>query len=211
MPSGADLEYARLLAEAGESEATAKGKDGASLSRDSDNRFVALGGFAGGSAVPPADTATPGKVQLATGAEVTAGTDNTKAVTPSALKVKTDELALDNSVVHKANAETITGTKTFNVAPVVPDDAFTQAKVISLESDLSDIRDDITAVQGDVGNKQAIDKVYYNYTTDSWPGRPSSSEPVTWVSTKGIVTVAPPGSALDGDSWKVTPGQDVLI
>lgn len=210
MGSGADLEYARLLAEAGESSATAGGKDGASLSRDSDNRFVALGGFAGGSAVPPADTTTPGKVQLATGAEAVSGTDNTKAVTPAALAARTNQYATDSSVVHKTGAETIAGVKTFSSAPVVPDDSFTQAKVVSLATDLSDIRDDITTVQGTVGGKQDIDKVYYNYTTNSWPGRPSNANPVTWMSTKGVVATAPPGSALDGDTWKVTPGQTVL-
>lgn len=209
--SGADLEYQRLLTASGQSSSTAVGKDGASLERDSDQRFVDLGGFSGGGSVPVADTVTPGKVQLSTDIQATGGTDNTTAMTPQRVAQVVSVKANDASVVHNTGNETIAGVKTFSSAPAVPDDSFSQGKVISLSSDLSDIRDDITAVQGEVGNKQAIDKVYYDYTTDTWPGRPVSSDPITWMSTKGVVLTAPPGSAVDGDSWKVTPGQDVLI
>ncbi len=209
--SGADLEYQRLLTAAGQSSSTAVGKDGASLEREADQRFVDLGGFSGGGVIPPADTVTPGKVQLSTDIQATGGTDNTTAMTPQRVAQVVAGKANDASVVHNTGNEAVAGVKTFSSAPVVPAGSFAQDRIVSLVTDLSDIRNDVSAVQGDVGSKQAIDKVYYDYTTSTWPARPVSSNPITWVSTKGVVATAPPGSAVDGDSWKVTPGQDVLI
>lgn len=45
--------------------------------------------------------------------------------------------ALDSAVVHLAGAETITGAKTFSVAPVVPSASFPESAVTNLTSDLA--------------------------------------------------------------------------
>lgn len=46
-------------------------------------------------------------------------------------------LATDSAVVHKSGTETITGAKTFNTAPVVPDTSFTTAKTAGLDTALA--------------------------------------------------------------------------
>ncbi|HSX04878.1 MAG TPA: hypothetical protein VLF69_00170 [Candidatus Saccharimonadales bacterium] len=45
--------------------------------------------------------------------------------------------AADNAVVHLTGTETITGAKTFNVAPVVPTNAFPESAVANLTADLA--------------------------------------------------------------------------
>jgi hypothetical protein len=45
--------------------------------------------------------------------------------------------ALDSAVVHLANTETITGVKTFTASPVVPSNAFPEAAITNLTSDLA--------------------------------------------------------------------------
>jgi hypothetical protein len=59
--------------------------------------------------------------------------------------------AIDASVVHLANAETITGAKTFSASPVVPDGSFAQTATTGLVTALSGKQpssNDLTAIAG---------------------------------------------------------------
>jgi hypothetical protein len=78
--------------------------------------FIKAGVNSGGGAavtVPDATESVKGIVELATAAETTTGTDNTRAVHPAGLKVELDKKANDANVIHTTGNESKTGTLSF--------------------------------------------------------------------------------------------------
>jgi hypothetical protein len=77
------------------------------------------------------------------------------AATSLAINAKAD----DSAVVKLTGAQTIAGVKTFSSAPTVPDDAFTQAKVLNLDTDLADkepLRTAVTQAEAEAGVSATI-------------------------------------------------------
>lgn len=89
--------------------------------------------------------------------------------------------ATDSAVVHLANAESISGVKTFSVSPVVPDSSFTIAKTSGLSTSLS-ARPQVVSVS--TGSE----------------ARPSGSTVVMWIAASGY-TGAAPTAMVTGDIW----------
>lgn len=120
-------------------------------------------------AVPDATASSKGIVQLsgdlagtATSPQIAAGVIVDADINASAniAQSKINNLpadlagkANDADVVHDTGNETIAGIKTFNSAPVVPNDSFTQAKVLNLTTDLAGkANSSHTHAQADVTN-----------------------------------------------------------
>lgn len=92
------------------------------------NSDGSLKSSAASSAVPDATSSTKGLIQLGGDLSGTAA-----APTVPGLTAKAD----DTNVVHKTGNETVGGTKTFSVAPVVPSNSFPESAVTNLTTDLA--------------------------------------------------------------------------
>lgn len=111
--------------------------DGALVLTKQDGSTVDIGDVA--DAVPTATTAAPGKVELATDAEVQAGSDGVRVVTPAALASLIASATARGLVELATNAEAVTGTDTVRaVTPAALANVLT-AYVAGLDVDITTI------------------------------------------------------------------------
>lgn len=144
------------------------------------------------------------------------------AATTTALNSK----ANDSAVIHNTGAETVAGVKTFSSAPVVPDAAFSVAKVNGLQTTLDakvNVTDeigvaDITTRTSDVtglisgrrlevavdGYNGGIEYVLWNKTTRLWDLVRTQARIHIFVSVNDATASAPTGYG-DNDIWYAHP------
>jgi hypothetical protein len=107
--------------------------------------------------VPAATEAVQGKVELATAAETTAGTDGARAVTPAGLKVELDKKASTASLGYFAtgtDAGNLTGTLPSSVLPPL---AVTKVNVVGSQAAMLAL----TAEEGDVAKRTDNGRTYF--------------------------------------------------
>lgn len=153
-----------------------------------------------------ADAATT----LATAAQTLATTANNTAnsaaaassTNSTAISSLTTSKANDSAVVHLTGNENISGTKTFNSAPGVPDGSFSYVKISNFAIGMSD-----SANVGGFLNATGIPyTIRINTSTGVWPNSGARivptgyTGPVIWDSQGYAGASAPPGG-IDNDFW----------
>jgi len=140
--------------------------------------------------VPAASETVQGTVELATAAETTAGTDNTRAVHPAGLKVELDKKADAASLGYFA-----TGTDAANLTGTVPSAALpplavTNVSIVASEAEMLDL----TAEEGDVAKRSDTGRTYFlaaspASTLENWVEVTASGDVTSVAGRVGAVTL----------------------